>query len=923
MAIVQNGLVAYYNSNEGVSGNTWENIAPETEGNYNLTVNGAIWSEDGFQFDGVDDHCLTTENIDPFGSNEEFTFTGWCLNDGGGNNLHGFISMLEQSSSSGRVPKNGTLYRWLDGYGLEYINVNGSQEWYEPSEDLIFDELIHLTMTYDGTTFRFYQNGQFSGEYTPSPTIYLAPERLSIGRWGVEHDNYYWSGIIQSAMIYDRALTEQEIVQNYENGTSVGLEPEVNEVTGDVSLSVFSTFSSDSKVVKISESDLIVNSHITASSIRQQYGTVNAQVISDLAIDVQRIKTTGSEFQTASTVAALAERVRSTEISMVGVSDKTAEHTRSRLADINVSGDSDVQTDGYKVLRSGAVLSSETTLITDVEKIKFGLASIFAESEAIISSIRVTYTGAELSSETALNALTNVIRNAQSNLSVESALTVVSESDTIITDVFGSAELSAGSNAQTDAIKSPLGTSVLATSFGILASGIRIQFGTAEKNISAQKDTEALRSRTIDLSMSSVSSLNALMVRSKYAEAEMDVHAIFAGDYIRHRLSDIDLSTLVDLLATVQAIRNSGAELYGMTDIQIGAMGDILASAIFSVLSSTDIVGLKTSYVNADLIGMTQVIAEYVRSKSAASTLPATTNAVFNHQRIRSASFDAIVHGLMESLGRRVRVAEIDLSSASIFDINAIVAGYSGAFLSAQSSMAIQPIIVRSASVTKSAVGLFDINYILDRFTSSDLFVLSDLASFATLSRLSSADLVGLSDASIDGKRVATVNTILSGSAGFLVDAITYTGQLAEIHLNVNASLTVEPFKINGLSGSASIKASGTVDIDPLIYRKAEINMASNAGLSANGFIGFVSITIGSASLHASSIATIQIRDIHPIRIKISAQIQKEFSFSGSYGSEQLSGKKKPTRITGTRSANGRTGTKSDSSHTGELRGRY
>jgi hypothetical protein len=222
--IVTNGLKVYYNSKEGVDGNTWQNIAPDTEGDYDLTINGATHSQDGFIFDGIDDFCTTEFKFNPFGNNGEFTFSGWGVHDDGGETLNGFISMFDHSSP--RIRKNACIYVYSSEYGVQYGNTSNSQEWYEPDDGFTFNELVHLTLTFDGTTFKIFKNGVQTGEYIPSPTVHFDYEVLVLGRWGVYHNGYYWSGLIQSAMVYNRALTAQEIEQNYEVGTDVGLIPE-------------------------------------------------------------------------------------------------------------------------------------------------------------------------------------------------------------------------------------------------------------------------------------------------------------------------------------------------------------------------------------------------------------------------------------------------------------------------------------------------------------------------------------------------------------------------------------------------------------------------------------------------------------------------------------------------------------------------
>jgi hypothetical protein len=71
----------------------------------------------------------------------------------------------------------------------------------------------HVAFVWNGTTVNFYHNGVLYTT-TKSGMVNFAGDKLSIGRppWG---PGSYWQGKINTAQVYDRALSESEILQNH------------------------------------------------------------------------------------------------------------------------------------------------------------------------------------------------------------------------------------------------------------------------------------------------------------------------------------------------------------------------------------------------------------------------------------------------------------------------------------------------------------------------------------------------------------------------------------------------------------------------------------------------------------------------------------------------------------------------------------
>jgi len=91
----------------------------------------------------------------------------------------------------------------------------------ETSDNVVTTGLLHIVHTYDGTTERVYVNG------VENPTTVAisgvlsnwdASDPLTLGNEG--SGNRPWAGTMRLMAMYDRALTQAEIQQNFDAGAS-------------------------------------------------------------------------------------------------------------------------------------------------------------------------------------------------------------------------------------------------------------------------------------------------------------------------------------------------------------------------------------------------------------------------------------------------------------------------------------------------------------------------------------------------------------------------------------------------------------------------------------------------------------------------------------------------------------------------------
>ena len=112
--------------------------------------------------------------------------------------------------SNGQI--NYNLGSTTSGIGLKIGYYNGG--WNESSiYPLSANNWYHISGTYDGANLRLYVNGvnQVTTANTGTPTANTGGIRL-MRRWDGDE---YWGGHLSTVKIYNRALSQQEILQNY------------------------------------------------------------------------------------------------------------------------------------------------------------------------------------------------------------------------------------------------------------------------------------------------------------------------------------------------------------------------------------------------------------------------------------------------------------------------------------------------------------------------------------------------------------------------------------------------------------------------------------------------------------------------------------------------------------------------------------
>jgi hypothetical protein len=221
--IVQDGLVVNLNaSNQSsypTSGTLWSDLSGN---NNNATLtNGPTFSTDAggaINFDGTNDFALVTVNDSVrFLNRAPYTLS--------------VVTKVDTITASypGWINREGNVGQGRDGYNLIFTSVG-----YAADEVFVFTERFtsgsasstgvllkrtgflnewHLILsTYDGTTLRIYYDSNLQSSNSSTSNLTNTSTNLFIAN----RSSNYVDGLIGNVQIYNKALSQPEIVQNYE-----------------------------------------------------------------------------------------------------------------------------------------------------------------------------------------------------------------------------------------------------------------------------------------------------------------------------------------------------------------------------------------------------------------------------------------------------------------------------------------------------------------------------------------------------------------------------------------------------------------------------------------------------------------------------------------------------------------------------------
>lgn len=179
------------------------------------SANGGYWDLDGSD-DKIQIPHTSYWNSNVFGSANVFSIMCWTKCD----NFYNWTSMIHKSNGGYYSQSEGASL-WVNSSGYQAVFGNGisgnSGNWgniisYPTSNTT---DWFHLAFTGDGTTLRFYVNGSqhnSQGQSSRSAGLNITSNPVS---FGVRGGSAYYNGKIALALLYDKAISADQVLQNY------------------------------------------------------------------------------------------------------------------------------------------------------------------------------------------------------------------------------------------------------------------------------------------------------------------------------------------------------------------------------------------------------------------------------------------------------------------------------------------------------------------------------------------------------------------------------------------------------------------------------------------------------------------------------------------------------------------------------------
>ena len=199
--IVTDKLIRYWHYNEGLANNVWRSML---NADHKIILTGASKSTDGIYFDGVDDYGQMTH---PEISNTSLT-------------VEIMVTLINPSKSgySTILGENGnTKFGIFNSDLVPLVRFNSEGGLYH-NKKIEWSKKSHLVYVYDSVDKldKLYVNGIFSGSKTSNTSVKI-PSILDL------FSGFIATGDIHYLRMYSKALTLEEISQNYLAGIDVGL----------------------------------------------------------------------------------------------------------------------------------------------------------------------------------------------------------------------------------------------------------------------------------------------------------------------------------------------------------------------------------------------------------------------------------------------------------------------------------------------------------------------------------------------------------------------------------------------------------------------------------------------------------------------------------------------------------------------------
>ena len=203
--VVTDGLVLYLdaaNTKSYVSGSTtWNDVS--RSGINGTLVNEPTFSNEnggGIIFDGIDDYVSTTQRL----TNPSFSYEVFLKP----------TNVSKDQMYIGNELLQALYTRINNSRAFVSIRTNVTQRTLAHPQLLLNNNIYHIVSIYNGVQLKIYVNNVLSVGSEINETLLTPWGTSSIGRW-INTDTRNFVGNIYTVRLYNRELSSQEVLQNY------------------------------------------------------------------------------------------------------------------------------------------------------------------------------------------------------------------------------------------------------------------------------------------------------------------------------------------------------------------------------------------------------------------------------------------------------------------------------------------------------------------------------------------------------------------------------------------------------------------------------------------------------------------------------------------------------------------------------------
>jgi len=195
---------------------TWSDLSGNN--NSGSLINGLTYSSasnGSFTFNGTNQYVITSDVTSSYYVSSNFTISTWVNVSSTNTGFRGIFGCFDDNTPSSLtytgysfwIPSGQSKFNFVTGGGGVFVFIPADSDYQT-------DIWYNLTGTNIGGISYFYVNGILQST-TSNQTISPPQHPVKIGRCYKNVNNFYYSGKIANGTIYTKALSAQEVLQNY------------------------------------------------------------------------------------------------------------------------------------------------------------------------------------------------------------------------------------------------------------------------------------------------------------------------------------------------------------------------------------------------------------------------------------------------------------------------------------------------------------------------------------------------------------------------------------------------------------------------------------------------------------------------------------------------------------------------------------